>query len=109
MTKSCNTKNFIADSYSSNATLRANKYKEKNKHSYISLWSDFSIVRMSTKFRRVTATAEVQHFISSPDTSIGCSLSNVMWPKLNASICFSSTFYISINARANIYNIQFKI
>lgn len=58
MTKSCNTKNFIADSYSSNATLRANKYKEKNKHSYISLWSDFSIVRMSTKFRRVTATAE---------------------------------------------------
>lgn len=80
----------------------------KNKHSYISLWSDFSIVRMSTKFRRVTATAEFN--ILSPvrilqlDVPVKC---NVV--KLNASICFSSTFYISINARANIYNIQFKI
>lgn len=78
MTKSCNTKNFIADNYSSNATLRANKYKQKNKHSYISLWSDFSIVRMSTKFLSVTATAAIQHFISSPDTSFGYSFSNVM-------------------------------
>ena len=51
MTKSSNTKNIIANNYSSNATLRANKYKQKNKHSYMSLWSDFSIVRMSTKFR----------------------------------------------------------
>lgn len=74
----------------------------------MSLWSDFSIVRMSTKFRSVTATAEVQHFISSPDTSFGCSLSNVMWPKLNASICFSSTFYISINARATIFSLKYN-
>ena len=74
----------------------------------MSLWPDFSIVRMSTKFTSVTATATIQHFISSPDTSFGYSFSNVMWPKLNASICLSSTFYVSINARANIYNIQFK-
>ena len=78
MTKSCNTKNFIADNYSSNATLRANKYKQKNKQSYMSLWSDFSIVRMSTKFISVTATAAIQHFISSPDTSFGYSFSNIM-------------------------------
>ena len=109
MTKSSNTKNIIANNYSSNATLRANKYKQKNKHSYMSLWSDFSIVRMSTKFRSVIATAAIQHFISNPDNSFRRSLSNVMWPKLNASICLSSTFYISVNARANIYNIQFKM